>query len=150
MDLSIFKLSPLGKGKREQRGQGVVEFALVLPLLALLVAGAVDLGNGYQTYIAMTNAAREGAHYGINSGDSTAICQHVLQAIPAEPSATCNSGNVYYAVNSDGSCASGGTRAAGSPVCVSINYSLPTFMGAVLGFNTIPLRAAATMIVFNP
>ena len=133
-----------------QRGQAVVEFALVVPLLVLLVAGVIDLGNGYQTYIAMTNAAREGAHYGINSGDSSAICAHVQQALPSGLSVACDAGNVCYAVNGDGSCAGGGTRGAGKPVCVSISYSLPTFMGAVLGFDTIPLRASATMIVFNP
>src|SRR5437016_3105931 len=84
------------RAERTQRGQAVVEFALVMPVLLLLLAGAVDLGNGFQTYIALTNAAREGAHYGINY--SSGVCTRVQQVLPGL-SVTCNA---YYAVNADG------------------------------------------------
>ena len=53
----------LYRWRRGQDGQGLVEFALILPLLLLLVLGTVDLGMGFKTYIALTNAAREGARY---------------------------------------------------------------------------------------
>src|SRR5438270_13452281 len=134
--------------ERIQRGQAVVEFALVLPVLLLLLAGAVDLGNGFQTYIALTNAAREGAHFGINNG--TGICTRVQQVLPGLQAApgppTCSA---YYAVNADGSCnTSGTTRRVGGPVCVSVSYPLPTLMGAVIGFSTIPINVSATLIVF--
>ncbi len=127
--------------------QAVVEFALALPVLVLMLAGIYDLANGYQTYIALTNAAREGAHWGIaHATDTSGICTHVNQTVPAGVTATCN---VYYATNADGSCAGGGTATVGGPVCVSVSYSLPTLMGAVLGFNTIPITTYATMIVFS-
>ena len=49
---------------RKSRGQSLVEFALVLPLLAVIILGALDLGRAFFTYIIVTNAAREGARYG--------------------------------------------------------------------------------------
>ena len=49
--------------KRHDRGQALVEFALVLPLMLLLLLLAVDFGRLFTTYIAVNNAAREGAFY---------------------------------------------------------------------------------------
>jgi len=45
------------------KGQSLVEFALVLPLLLLLVIGAIEFGRLFFIKIALTNAAREGAYY---------------------------------------------------------------------------------------
>ena len=44
-------------------GQGLVEFALALPLVALLILGVLEFGRAFQTKIVLTNAAREGTHY---------------------------------------------------------------------------------------
>ena len=41
----------------------MVEFALCLPLLAILVFGTIDVGRVYQTWEQAKNAAREGAAY---------------------------------------------------------------------------------------
>jgi uncharacterized protein (UPF0333 family) len=43
--------------------QALVEFALVLPLLLLLILGAMDFGRMFYTKMILTNAAREGANY---------------------------------------------------------------------------------------
>jgi Flp pilus assembly protein TadG len=43
--------------------QALVEFALTLPILLLLVLGAMDFGRMFYTKIVLTNAAREGANY---------------------------------------------------------------------------------------
>jgi len=43
--------------------QALVEFALVLPLLLLLVLGVMDFGRMFYTKMILTNAAREGANY---------------------------------------------------------------------------------------
>jgi Flp pilus assembly protein TadG len=42
----------------------MVEFALVLPLLVILVLGIFQLGFLYSTHIGVINATREGARYG--------------------------------------------------------------------------------------
>jgi Flp pilus assembly protein TadG len=46
---------------RGERGAALVEFALVLPLLLVVIAGVVDFGFLFQRYEVVTNAAREGA-----------------------------------------------------------------------------------------
>ena len=46
------------------RGQSLVEFALVLLPLFLLVLGIIQFGLVFNTYVTMTNAAREGARSG--------------------------------------------------------------------------------------
>ena len=49
------------KQPSSERGAELVEFALVLPLLLLLVLGIVDFGFLFQRFEVVTNAAREGA-----------------------------------------------------------------------------------------
>lgn len=44
-----------------QHGQALVEFALVLPVLLLLVFGIIEFGRIYASNIMINNAAREGA-----------------------------------------------------------------------------------------
>jgi len=46
-----------------------VEFAFILPLLLILVSGIVDLGLAIYDKALITNAAREGARYGMVFGD---------------------------------------------------------------------------------
>ena len=43
--------------------QALVEFALVLPILLLLILGVMDFGRMFYTKMILTNAAREGANY---------------------------------------------------------------------------------------
>jgi hypothetical protein len=45
------------------RGQALVEFALVLPILALLLVVAIDFGRVFFGWVSLTNAARIGANY---------------------------------------------------------------------------------------
>ena len=41
-------------------GQAIVELALILPVMLVLVAGAIDLGRVFYSTITLANAAREG------------------------------------------------------------------------------------------
>lgn len=50
---------------RRERGDGLVEFALILPVLMLLIMGIVDLGRAVYAYNVVANCAREGARYGL-------------------------------------------------------------------------------------
>ena len=45
---------------RRTRGQAMVEFTLILPLLMLLIFGIYQFGQTYSDYIQVTNAARTG------------------------------------------------------------------------------------------
>lgn len=55
-----------------QRGQSLVELALILPLLCVLLLGAADFARALSAYIALGNVAREGAHYGSMSAANAA------------------------------------------------------------------------------
>ena len=54
-------------------GQGLVEFALVLPIFILLVVSLFDLGRAVFAYNTLTNAAREGARLAIVNQDIPTI-----------------------------------------------------------------------------
>lgn len=49
---------------RAQNGQTMTEFALVLPLLALLLFGVIQFGIAFNNYITLTDAVRAGARKG--------------------------------------------------------------------------------------
>jgi hypothetical protein len=49
---------------RAERGAAAVEFALVLPLLVVLMFGMVWTALAYSDHLSVTNAVREGARYG--------------------------------------------------------------------------------------
>ena len=58
---------------RDQRGAIAVEFALIVPILLLLVLGILEFGIGYHAWDATQNAAREGARLGAVSPDVAEI-----------------------------------------------------------------------------
>jgi Flp pilus assembly protein TadG len=51
--------------RRGERGQNLVEFALILPIFMFIVLGTIEFGWVLKSYITVTNSAREGARYGI-------------------------------------------------------------------------------------
>lgn len=72
------RLLKLGRRKtRGEKGQSLVEFALVLPLFLVLVFAIVDFGMGFHAWITVTNAAREGARVGAVGADAATIEQRV-------------------------------------------------------------------------
>lgn len=61
------------KGTRK-KGQSLVEFALVLPLLLLILVGIIEFGFMFSNYLTMTNASREAVRYiSLGSTDGEAI-----------------------------------------------------------------------------
>lgn len=55
----------MGKRRGKRRGQSMVELALVLPILLLIVLGLIEFGRAFFIYTVVSNAAREGARFGI-------------------------------------------------------------------------------------
>lgn len=50
-----------GPALRDERGQATVELALILPIILLLVVGAMEFARVWNVYQVVTDAAREGA-----------------------------------------------------------------------------------------
>jgi Flp pilus assembly protein TadG len=61
-----------GPGGRRERGVAVVEFALVLPLLVMLLLGIVSSGMAYNQKLGLTHATREAARYGASTSPAQA------------------------------------------------------------------------------
>lgn len=58
--------------ERRQDGNSLIETALVLPVLLLLLAGAVDIGRAFRAAMIVNATARTGAVYGIHYPTDTA------------------------------------------------------------------------------
>ena len=61
------------KYPKYNKGQGTIEFALMLPILVLVVFGVLELGRAFFAFIAITNAAREGTRVFTFRPDVTTI-----------------------------------------------------------------------------
>jgi Flp pilus assembly protein TadG len=76
-----------GNNAKEQ-GQSLVELSMSLVVLLILVAGLVDLGRAFFTYIALRDAAQEGASYAavvndeaLESGDVSTYCSAISNRV---------------------------------------------------------------------
>lgn len=163
--------------KSDQSGQSLVELAISLGVILLLLAGAVDFGMAFYSYVALQDAAQEGALYGSitpyidSNGDGkytagepvnvAGIRQRIRASskIPLDFSATGPIPDSY--INAD-------TVPSGAPACegltppstgvpnaiqVTVEYDYPLvmpFAGTVLGQQTIHLRAAVTDTILEP
>ena len=67
-------------------GQSLVEFALVVPLMLLLLMGAIEIGRAAYFAIAVSNAARSAVQYGaqspVTASDNPGIQQAALDDAP--------------------------------------------------------------------
>ena len=122
-----------------ERGAAAVEFALILPILLLLVLGVVEFSRVYNVQISLSNAAREGARYmAIHHVEPPATQDTKEKAIEAAPSIinpTLDEGDVE--VSDD--CAS-----LESTVTVTINYEVALISG-FFDFTTVPLTGKGVM-----
>jgi TadE-like protein len=93
----------LRPNRRRGAGQGLVEFALVLPVFVLVLVALFDLGRGVFAFNTLTNAAREGARLAIVNQDVATIVSRAksqTQIVELEdPSVSV----AFYQVGQDGS-----------------------------------------------
>jgi Flp pilus assembly protein TadG len=113
---------PRGPGVRDrERGAAAVEFALLLPLLLLLVFGIVDFGRALNAQITLTQAAREGARL-------AALGQP--NVVGATQAAATGLSSVTVTVTS---CPAGATQTTGAVVRASYSFNFVTPVGAIAG-----------------
>ena len=83
---SSIKSKAFGTKRRSQRardsGQALVEFALVLPLLMLIILIFVEFGLGFARYNEVVNGAREGARLGAVGVLPDQIKARVIEKVP--------------------------------------------------------------------
>ena len=66
-----------------QKGQALVEFALVFPILLLLVMGILQFGMMLNSYLSIENASREGARAGIVGSSDSEIRNTIISTSPS-------------------------------------------------------------------
>jgi TadE-like protein len=69
------------RGRSASRGQSLVEFAVVLPVFLLILAGVIDFGLGLYSQMTVINAAREGARLGVVDPGNVAAIDARVQAM---------------------------------------------------------------------
>ncbi len=151
-----------------QRGQSLTEFALMAPLLVLVLLGAVDLGRAYFAYVSITNAAREGARYGIDNPvsfgagasctdpnlASSTIRYHVCQEINGSAVTVANP-NTDIVIECSAfspesySAANCSTVASGGRIRVTVYYTFNFETTQIIGLGSMRMHNYATMSITN-
>ena len=67
---------------KNQKGQSLVEFAIILPILLLLLFGIAEFGIMLNSYLTIQNVAREGARLGIIGGSDVEITSLITATSP--------------------------------------------------------------------
>lgn len=125
-------------GLRSESGASAVEFALVLPLLCLLLFGIFEFGRMYNTKVSLTGAVREGARVMAIRNDATcnsspAGARYITaQSAALNPAVTC--GEVMI---SPSSCVPGANVTVS--VTRSFTLNIPFYTG------TFPVNGTAVM-----
>jgi Flp pilus assembly protein TadG len=122
---------------RGNRGQSVVEFALVLPLLLLILFGITEFGRCWMAQNILTSAAREGARLAIVTGPDVGAVQTRVTEVCAAAGITPTAITVTGPDPAD----------PDRRVTVVVRTDFQVLAGNILGtFNgTVPLRATSVM-----
>lgn len=112
-----------------QRGQALVETALVLPVLLLIVIALFDVGRAVFAYNAATNAAREGARLAIVNQNVAKVQERTTALAVNAPVVSITV--TYYKAGADTTSAANADKCLGTPAS-------PIVIGcvAVVDFNT--------------
>ncbi len=128
---------------QSETGQAMVEFALVAPLLMMLVIGVFEFGRAWNVYQVITEAARAGARAAVVA-DAGVTQDSVV--------ATIRQGLTRAGLNPSGANISltGWRAGTGTPASVTIQYAyqfvfLRPFMGWTSDEAAITLSTAFTM-----
>lgn len=117
-----------GDELRGERGVAALEFALVLPILVMLLLGIVEYGMIFGDQLALTHAAREGARLAaVGKFDAATV---ISRAYPVTPTVTTSPNPVSSAKRGD-------------PVKVTLTYAYDWTVLPIPG--TITLTGSATM-----
>jgi Flp pilus assembly protein TadG len=140
----FIRLRQLLRRGRGEEGAAAVEFAIILPVLMLLIVGGLDMGHMFYIDHLITNASREGARYAAKYTGTT-----------TEPTSAQISDYVKYGLNYNGfnlDTLTVNTTYAGmfpdriATVSVTANKQW-WVLGTLAGFSTKTLTAKTAMNV---
>ena len=128
----------------------LVEFALVLPMLLLVVLGIAEFGFIFQRYEVVTNAAREGARMAVLPGYTSAdVIARVKVYVTAGrvPTTVTNPDVVVTNVTIPVGAGLPPVNAKRVTVTYTHSYTFLPGIGSLLGasYTTVPLKAVAEM-----
>lgn len=115
-------------------GAVAVEFALILPVLLMLVLGIIEFGRAYNVQNSLSAAAREGVRVMAISKDATAARTATKNAGLFNPAVT--DAQICISTTTPTAC-SATTCPAGSTVTLTIRYPLTYVTGLVPGSPTL-------------
>jgi len=118
---------------KKGQGQSLLEFALILPVLVIVLVGVFDLGRALFALITITNAAREGARYGSLHTDETVDMVQAAAVLEGQ-----GSGITVTASNVSVSCPDDGAAwpcNRGTAVRVTVNYAYESLLNVIIPAN---------------
>jgi len=138
---------------RDQQGVSAVEFALVAPMLVLVLLVAADLGLSLSRNASVANAARTGAEFAAihgwnSSGITTAATSATNLTVTATPTTYCGcaTGNAIAQQTCGTTCSGGGTTGTYVSVATQATY---TPISPVLWGKTSVNLSATTVVRTN-
>ena len=139
---------PINFSKYSTRGQSFAELGVFLMVLMILLAGLLDLGRAFFTYIALRDAAQEGALYGSTNPTALSSIESRVRATSNTPVDLANTTDIQVRVTVIG------PPCLGNSIQVDVEYAtfplaMP-FLGTILGRQTIPIRATVTDTILRP
>lgn len=124
-----------------RRGTVTIEFAVIAPVLLLLVLGTFQFGLVISNYVLLTNAVGAGARQlSLSRGGSAPYTDTVSVITGSSPTLTAGSITITLSVNgttcnSDNTCSTALTNAAGQSATVLATYPCSL---SVYGYNFAP------------
>src|SRR5947208_2445894 len=110
-----------GRRIRDQRGQALVEFALLLPLLALILVGVIEVGIWIFTDVDLSSGTREAGRLLSSSKDDSSAIQHVEDRLAQNVSSEIDTSKLQYSFN-PAPASSTPLWPSGTTVTMTVNY----------------------------
>ncbi len=141
-----------GRSLSSERGQSLAELALTLVIVLTMLAGLVDIGRAFFTFMALRDAAQEGAVFGALDPTNTAGIEQRVRTSSQQPVNLSDASEVQVSISYTGSACASADGFNGITVTVKYNNFVLTtpFLGAILGQQSFTIQASATDTILRP
>lgn len=164
MTLKRFPRGKIGEGwggprrswrEAASRGQGLVEFALVVMFIFFLVSGFIGIGHAFFLHLALRDAAQEGAAYAAVRSTSNPTDPDITARAQDVMAGTLNPSDVEVLVTPMGALCAGINPMSerSNAMRVQVSYDMPIivpFLGAIVGSDTWTLTGTAEDTILIP